>query len=331
MTTTKKWGAGVLVLSTAGLLAFLAVTLPEGRSSQTFAQDATLISAATTEHPTEVFSLAYRADSLPQAFEAAGVEYFPEDEVSYFPDPKLGLGTVITVQRALPATVVDGKKTRLLRTWQTTVGDLLEEKKIELGKDDKVSPSLSTPLAKNITITIVRVARTNMTETETVPYQTKIEKDYNQFIGAQTIIKPGQNGQLEKTYLLIREDGELISKTLLNSKTTKPAVTAIVRQGGLNPVPKNCLPFKDWVVSASTAQKIDPNALFYRIIRESNCHPNSQAAAGYQGLLQYDPSFWSSVSAKAGYSGASVWDAKSQIYVTAWAWAHGYRGRWPSP
>ena len=331
MTTTKKWGAGILVLSTAGLLAFLAVTLPEERSNQILAQDAKLISAATMDHPTDVFSLVQRADSLPQAFQAAGVEYFPEDEISSFPDPKLGLGTVITVRRALPVIVIDGKKSRVFRTWQTKVADLLKEKKIELGADDKIAPIPTSNLAKDMTVTIVRVARTNVTETETVPFQTTIDKDYNQFVGAQTVIKAGQSGQLEKTYLLVREDGELKSKTLINKKTTKPAVTAVVRQGGLDPVPKHCLSLKDWVVSASTAQKVDPNALYHRIVRESNCHPNSHAAAGYQGLLQYDPSFWSSVSAKAGHAGASIWDAKSQIYVTAWAWSHGYRGRWPSP
>lgn len=331
MTTTKKWGAGVLGVSALGLLAFFAVNLSEGSSSQTFAQDAALISAETDYHPTDVFSVVHRVDSLPEAFRVAGVDYFPEDKVSFFPDPSMGIGTVITVQRALPITVMDGKKSRTLRTWQTTVGDLLKEKKIELGNDDRIAPTAITALSKNMTVTIIRVARTNVTETEAVPYQTTVEKDFHQFVGGQTVLKTGKNGQQEKTYLLIREDGELVSKTLLSVKTTLASVTAVVRRGGLNPVPSHCVPLKNWVVDASSRNKIDPNGLFYRIVRESNCHPNSRAAAGYQGLLQYDPFFWASVSAKAGYSGASIWDAKSQIDVTGWAWAHGYRDRWPNP
>ncbi|MCR4277703.1 MAG: G5 domain-containing protein [Candidatus Berkelbacteria bacterium] len=332
MTTTKKWGVGSLLILALGLLAFFTLTLPEGKNNQTFAQDATLISASTDYHPTDVFSVVHKADSLAQAFQAAGVDYFPEDKVSYFPDPNLGIGTVITVQRALPITVIDGKKSRTLRTWQTTVGSLLKEKKIELGNDDEIAPSLVTALTKNMTLTITRVARTNITETKVVPYQTKIEKDYNQFVGGQTILKAGKNGQLEETYTLIRKDGELISKTLISTKTTLAAVTAVVRQGGLNPVPSQCISMKDWVVEASRRNGIDPNALFYRVVRESNCHPNSSGSGGkYLGLLQYEQGFWSSVSTKAGYAGASIWDAKSQIEVTAWAWAHGFRGRWPSP
>ncbi|MDP3993345.1 MAG: G5 domain-containing protein [bacterium] len=332
MTTTKKWGVSILGTLALGLLAFFTVTLPDGNSRVTFAQDATLISAATDYHPTEVFSVFHQANSLLEAFQAAGVDYFPEDKIAYFPDPSLGIGTVITAQRALPVMVIDGKKTKVLRTWVTTVGELLNEKKIELGNDDKIAPTLATPLSKDTVITITRVARTNVTETEVVPFKTTIEKDYSQFVGPQTVVKDGANGQLEKIYLLIREDGELISKTLVSSKTTKPAVTALVRQGGLNPVPKQCLPMKDWVVDASTKNKIDPNALFYRIVRESNCHPNSSGAGGkYLGLLQYDPYFWNSVSAKAGYPGGDIWDARTQIYVTAWAWAHNLRGRWPNP
>ena len=82
-----------------------------------------------------------------------------------------------------------------MRNWQTTVGDLFKEKKIELGVDDKIAPTLATSLAKDMTVTITRVARTTVTETEIVPHQTKIEKDYNQFVGAKTVIKAGQNGK----------------------------------------------------------------------------------------------------------------------------------------
>ncbi|MEK7535050.1 MAG: G5 domain-containing protein [Patescibacteria group bacterium] len=332
MTTTKKWGAGTLLITALGLLAFFTLSLPESKSNQTFAQDATLISAATDYHPTDVFSVVHKADSLPQAFKVAGVEYFPEDKVSYFPDPNLGIGTVITVQRALPITVVDGKKSRTLRTWETTVGDLLKEKKIKLGNDDKIAPTVVTALARDMTVTITRVARTNVTETVVVPYQTKIEKDYSQFVGGQTVLKGGKNGQEEQIYTLVRVDGDLASKTLVSKRTTVPAVTAVVRQGGLNPVPRQCIPLKEWVVDASTKNRIDPNSLFYRIVRESNCHPNSSGSGGkYLGLMQYEQGYWSSASKRAGYPGGDIWDARTQIYVTAYEWAHGNRGRWPNP
>jgi hypothetical protein len=143
------------------------------------------------------------------------------------------------------------------------------------------------------------------------------------------VVTAGQNGAKENKFLLIREDGELISKTLVSSKITRAVQNSVIRVGALNPVSSSCSQFKDWVIDASNRNGINPNELFGRMERESHCNPGSQAAAGYQGILQYDPHWWPSISAAAGYSGASIWDAKSQIYVTAWAWSHGYRSRWP--
>lgn len=317
----------VLVVSTVFLLAVGSLFF---RSTPPIATPAEAANE-TVSHPEEKFWADSSAGSIVAAFNQAGVAYFPEDKVTAFPEPSLGLGTVVTVVRAMPVVVQDGKKTLTLRTWEDTVGGLIGEKKIELGAEDRVAPSLDTPLSTNLRITITRVARTQVTEKEIIPFQTVIEKDYNQFVGAQKVVQAGKHGEKEKIYLLIREDGELVSKTLLRTTTTLTPQVQRVQQGGLNPVPTKCLQYKDMVVDASNKNKIDPNALFYRMQKESNCNYNSQAAAGYQGILQYDPAFWVSVSAKAGYPSASIWDAKAQIYVTAWAWAHGYRSRWPTP
>ena len=329
MTINQKWGAylsGVFIL----LLFWLFSLATKPLSAQTSAVDQTLLSSASSLHPVEVFSV-NAAANIVEAFAAAGKEYYPEDRISFFPDPSLGLGTVITAQRALPVTVVDGKKTKILRSWEKTAGDFLKEKKIGLGDEDRITPALGTPLELGTTITIIRVARTTVKEKEVIPFQTKIEKDYHQFVGPATIVTAGKNGEREKTYLVIREDGELVSKTLVASTLTRAPRQAVVRQGGLNPVPSHCRSLKDWVVDASLKNKIDPNSLYYRILRESNCHPNSQAGSGHQGLFQYDPNWWSAIAARAGFTGASIWDAKAQIYVTAWAWANGYRSRWPIP
>ncbi len=287
--------------------------------------------AGTAEHLEEKFWADSSSRTVFQAFAQAGVAYYPEDKVVAFPDPSLGLGSIITVSRAMPVVVQDGKKVHTLRTWEETVSGLLAEKKFELGAEDRIAPGHETPLSPNIRLTITRVARTQVTEKEVIAFQTTVEKDFSQFVGSQTVLQSGKNGEREKAFLLVREDGELVSKTLLKTTTTVAPQTARIQQGALNPISGKCAAYKDWVVDAATKNKIDPNALFYRMQKESNCNPTSQAAAGYQGMLQYDPSLWIKLSKDAGYSGSSIWDAKSQIYVTAWAWAHGQRSRWPNP
>lgn len=282
-------------------------------------------------HPVEVFRSTASARTITEAFAQAGVDYYPEDIVSAFPDPALGLGSVITIKRALPITLRDGKTTYRVRTWEQTVGSLIKEKGIELGDEDRVSPNLMTPLQKNMPITITRVARTNVTETEVIPAKTVVQKDYYQFVGTSSVVNAGRSGERKNVYLVIREDGELISKTLISTGVVSAAQDRVVREGALNRVNSRCLPYKDWVVDASLKNGIDPNALFFRIFRESSCNPSAEARAGYQGLLQYDPGLWPTLSARAGFKDASIWDARSQIYVTAWAWANGHRSRWPIP
>jgi len=317
---------GILLI---GLLGFFLVAEPGNRHDQTFAQDKVLVSAATDLHPTDVFSVTHSANSLQEAFQAAGIAFHPEDKISYFPDPRLGLNTVITVQHALPITLVDGKHTTTIRTWASNVGDLLTEKKIELGQDDRISPTLTTPLAKNTTITIIRVAVTEITTNSIIPFGITKKNDNTLDEGKTRIDKPGVSGTLASTFRVTREDGTEVSRVLLSTAVvvapqdqlliigTKPVITVPCR-------------FNDWVLDAAIKNGQSANGLCYRMMRESNGNPNSDGIL-HKGLFQYDPGFWSAVSAKAGYPGASIWDAKSQIYVTAWAWANGYRGRWPNP
>ncbi len=287
-------------------------------------------------HPEETFTADSSARTVVASFAQAGRPYYPEDKVVAFPDPALGLGTVITVTRAMPVVVQDGKRTTTLRTWQSTVEGLLNEKKLELGAEDRISPTGPTSLSPNLRIVITRVARTQVVEKETIVFQTVIEKDYSQFVGGQKVVQAGKNGEKEKTYLLIREDGELISKTLLSSATTTQPQTQRIQQGGLNPVMAKCVQYKDWVVDASKKNGIDPNALFYRLQKESSCNPYAVGYGPkgqvYEGMFQYQKGeLWNTLSTNAGFAGKSVWDAKAQIYVTAWAWANGHRSRWPSP
>lgn len=230
MATTKKWGVRIFGAIVLGLSGFF-LLISDGSSGQTFAQDATLVSSATDLHPVEVFSVHADADSIQEAFQLAGVDYFPEDKISYFPDPSLGLNTVITVARALPVSLQDGKRVKTIRTWQDTVGKMLEEKRIVLGNEDRITPALDTPLTQDTKVAITRVARTEVSEFETIAFQTVERGNANMWRGETKLIQSGANGKREKKYLLIREDGELISKTLIANNIIEAAVNKIIEIG----------------------------------------------------------------------------------------------------
>ncbi|MBI4948147.1 G5 domain-containing protein [Candidatus Berkelbacteria bacterium] len=325
------------VISAVFFLTVLALVIeffspPQQKTSsaimQSFVSSAT---SETTSHPTETFTAPPSAKTINDAFKKAGKEFYPEDEITAVPDPSLGLGSLITVKRAMPITLTDGKKKFVIRTWASDLAGLLNESQIKLGDEDKINPSPITTLKPNLKVTITRVARSHVTEIDTIEYKTIVENNFYEYVGTEKVVTAGKNGEIEKRYLIIRIDGEIASKTLVSSKVIKPSVTKKVIRGALKRVTARCQKYVDWAVDASLKNGINPNDLLYRMFKESSCTPTSVAAAGYQGLLQYDPSLWVSLSAKAGYPGASIWDAKAQIYTTAWAWANGHRRRWPIP
>lgn len=182
-------------------------------------------------HPTEIFSAPSSARTIIEAFQLSGVAYYPEDIVTAFPDPSLGLGSVVTVQRALSVEITEGKKTYILRTWQETVGEMLADKKIELGEEDRISPSPDTVLTLGSKVVITRVARTVVSELETIPFESREVENPNLWRGERTVSQDGENGQREKKYLLVREDGELVSKTLVSNSIIKQMVAKITQIG----------------------------------------------------------------------------------------------------
>ena len=217
---------GVIAVLSSGLLI---ASLPSNQPIQLFAE----AKSETTDplHPLEIFRVGPESQTLNDAFTQAGVEYFPEDRVTAFPDPSLGLGSLITVSRALPVPVTDGKKKLTLRTWQTTLKALLEEKKIDLGEEDRITPALATPLSSNLQVVITRVARTIVSKFETIAFKTIEIEDPNVYRGEVKVTQQGANGQRQIDHLLIREDGELLSDTIVADKVLKAAVDKKISKG----------------------------------------------------------------------------------------------------
>ena len=258
------------------------------------------------------------------------VPLYPEDLVSGFPDPKLKIGTTITINRAPVIFLNDGNESRELRSWTKTVSDLFIEKNIILGPLDKLSVSPESEIKYNDTITITRIGERDEFVDEIITYQ-KIEKPTAEmYKGERKLQQKGSDGKKVKTFRLHYENNVLTSKTLVNEEVIIEVKNEITLVGTKPRITVRCR-YNDIVEEASAKYGIDPNTLCRTMMCESNGNPYSGYPDGpYQGLFQYVPSFWISISARAGFAGASITDARAQIYVTAWAWSHGYRGRWPN-
>jgi hypothetical protein len=160
-----------------------------------------------------------------------GIEKYPEDRASSFPEASLAIGGKITLLRAPVFNIVDGKKQYQVRSWQENVGGLLTEKSINLGEEDKINFSKDTEIFDGMTIKIIRVARTRVYEYEDIDFDVIEKKDPELEKGKTRIERAGVLGEKKYTYEVIREDGEEVSKTLVSTEVTKEPVDKILIVG----------------------------------------------------------------------------------------------------
>lgn len=260
--------------------------------------------------------------------EQFGANPLPEDKIVVTPDLSQGFGSIISLYRAPEYTVIDGKKSIILRSWQKTVGELLTEGNIELGDDDKINFSTDTELFHDMKITIIRVAITNIKESQPIDFNIVKKDDPTMDKGKTKIQTQGQKGTKVLTYRVQREDGVEVSRKLINTEITVEPVTQVVLIGTRPVITVRCN-YNDTVIAASLKYSIDPNTVCNLMMKESNGHYNSVGGNNqYFGLFQYTESFWAQASKSAGYGGASCFDPTAQIYTTAWALTHGFSGRW---
>ena len=254
-----------------------------------------------------------------------------EDKFSVFPNIDLGIGGKISIFQAPTYDIIDGKRSRVARSWQKKVGDLLSEQKIELGSDDKINFSVDTNLENQMEIRIVRVAITTVTKTEAIEYKTIKKEDKTLDEGKTRIERKGESGVRTLFYEVRREDGEEISRKLVKTEITEEPVDEILIIGTKPVITVRCK-YNDIVLAASNKYGVKPNEICNLMMKESNGNANSVGnhnGVTYYGLFQYEPGFWASASSSAGYAGASYYDPTAQIYTTCWAWSQPRnRSRW---
>jgi hypothetical protein len=244
-------------------------------------------------------------------------------------DPQLSITGLVVKFNAPVYQIADGRKKYEISSFKGRVEDILSDGSIELANEDIVSPSRGDrePLGNNL-IKITRVSIAQIDEFSSLPYQTKKIDDPTLDKGKTKIQTPGRNGKKQLSYSIRREDGVEISRVLVKTSVIDQPIDEVIKIG-TKPVITGWCKYNDDVIAASIKNNLDPDKLCALMKKESNGHPDSVNPDGpYIGLFQYTEGFWADATKKAGFAGANIYDAKSQIYVTAWALTHGYAGRW---
>ena len=281
-----------------------------------------------SNHPQEVYFGSDLYKSVNEMLAAQNVILYFEDKVTVFPDPALGMGSLITIQRAAPVKVIDGKNESLYRTWVGNVKELLAEKNIVLEENDVVTPGLESKISKDMSVKIVRVSEGEIKENVSVAFATISKDDKTIERGKTQVQTKGVTGKKEKTYHFRRENGVLISKVLVGEKVLIQKVDEVILKGTKPPLLSRGN-YKDVINAAALKNDLSPGALYCLMMAESNGNYNSVNPRGpYIGLFQYHQGTWNKYSQKAGYSGANIYDPAAQINVTAWVLDNVGGGSW---
>ncbi|KIO67787.1 hypothetical protein B4065_1852 [Caldibacillus thermoamylovorans] len=154
-----------------------------------------------------------------------------QDQLSIPLETKIKQGLIINLDTAFQVVVNDGGEERTVWSTSTTVADFLEQQGIKLNELDRVEPGLDQMIGENVPINIVRVEKVTDVVEEPLEFATVTQKDSNLESGKQQVVQEGKTGKVQKTYEVILENGQEVSKTLISENVMENATDKIVAVG----------------------------------------------------------------------------------------------------
>jgi len=144
---------------------------------------------------------------------------------------KLTDDIIIKVYYGIPYTLTVDGRTDSGESSALTVKDLLQELAIEVGEFDRVLPEPSTQLTKDLEIRVVRVNQEIVTESVVLPFATTSIPRSDLPVGYQKVTMSGIDGLTINTYLVIQEDGVIVSKQLQKTEEKIAKINQVEEYG----------------------------------------------------------------------------------------------------
>jgi uncharacterized protein YabE (DUF348 family) len=163
--------------------------------------------------------------------EEANIEVTEHDVVSASLDTEVGADNKIDIQKAFQLTLVDGLEERQVWSTSTTVANFLKQQEIYLGEFDRVSKEMESVITPNEKIAVVRVEKVTDVVEESIAFAVEKKNDSSILKGNEKVITAGQNGKVERSYEVVKENGQEISRILAGEKVIAEPVNKVVAVG----------------------------------------------------------------------------------------------------
>jgi hypothetical protein len=232
---------------------------------------------------------------------------------------------------SIPLTLLDGGNPTAMRAPRAaTVAEALAVNGVEVGPQDRLSTSPDAVVSPGDVITLTRVADHDTVVREAVAFPVRVINDATLALGRVVVVTAGIPGLVDNTYRVQVVDGVEAGRTLTSSVEVVTPV-AEVRRVGTKPAAPPVAPgdIESIIRAAAARWGADPAQLLRVAWCESRYNPLAyNASSGASGLFQFMPRTWAANSVRAGYGGASVFDAVANANTAAFMFAAGQAGQW---
>ncbi len=179
--------------------------------------------AAQAEYPTH-------ARTVAEFLKERNVAPAPGDYVSPALDAELSEGARVAYRPAVPVELRLGKRRLAVRSAAATVADLIAERGISLGRDDRAFPGPETPLRARSVVRIVHISHITKRLVNSVAPPVRRRLDARLALGEMRTVDPGRSG-LRETIVRVerRDDGTppRVTRASRLVRAPRPAIVAI--------------------------------------------------------------------------------------------------------
>jgi uncharacterized protein YabE (DUF348 family) len=153
--------------------------------------------------------------------QSEGIILKTEDKITPEPTKDIKDDMVVSIGIAFPITINDGGTPKQILSTKKTVGDILIQNEITLGEIDRVTPVVTEFISAETVIDVVRVNKESVVEDRSIAFKTVKQNDPSLYAGSKKVMTKGENGTVQKTYEVTKENGVMVSKVELSSVVVK--------------------------------------------------------------------------------------------------------------
>lgn len=171
------------------------------------------------------------ARTLGEALYENGVMIYAGDRVFPALHTEITPGLTAFIERSKPVVVDVAGERQMLRTRTKTVGALLEAMEVNLNPKDRIVPSVSVELLRDMLITVTRIHDEYVVEEEPIPYEMRREPDPELEIDNERVAHWGREGARRRRYRVHYENGQEMYRVVQEDWVAREPIDRIVNYG----------------------------------------------------------------------------------------------------